>query len=117
MIDLVVKTKNLKAAFARLRVLGLRVDCDEEGTPLTRWEELVESCCTPPIEDINGDFYFCFRLLDESQVSKIPKIDSPNFTILWDSRETVDGEQLPWPLVEVQGESGTFIQGVGRIAT
>ena len=116
-MDIVIKTGNLKSAFARLRVLGLRVNCDDQGNPLARWEELVEHCCTPPIKDINGDWYFTFRLVDESQASKIPKIDSPNFTILWDSRETVDGEQFPWPLIDVQGETGTFIQGVGRIAT
>ena len=117
MIDLVIKTKNLKTAFARLRVLGLRVNCDEEGTPLTRYEEMVEHCCTPPIKDINGDWYFTFRITDESKANKIPKQDTPNFAVIWQSNE-LDGEgnKLPWPEVEVRGETGTFMQGVGMIA-
>jgi hypothetical protein len=125
-VIVVIKTGNLDSCNARLKQLGINVrdELDDEGNkrPI---EQRYEICNTPILTDVNGDMFFCVMLTEE-QADKLPKNDTPNFTMVYDSRELVDdgeGNMVPmeWPTVEVntydeEGNiTGTMMQGVGHI--
>lgn len=94
MVDVYLKTGNVKSAYARLKVLGINIKCDAQGNLLIRPEEACEHCMTPvyadgtwsgtPPNDVftsNGDYYFSIRM-SEAQAAKLPTNDTPNFTKL-----------------------------------
>lgn len=91
--DVVITTGNLKAAFARLKHYGIRINCDGEGNSLAaRPEELAELCTTPPVESpVDGKWRFVVRM-EMTQADKLPKADTPNFTT-----DRTDDEGFIWP--------------------
>ena len=125
-VDIVIQTGNLTSCNARLKQLGIvvRDAVDEEGNQ-RKIEQRYEIVNTPMLTDTSGDTYFTIRLTEE-QAELIPPADNtPNFDVVWDSRENCGTEEEPlscdWPLVEVTAydidgnPSGTRSQGVGRI--
>lgn len=128
MIVIVIKTGNLVSCNARLKQLGIvvRDELDDDGNKRTI-EQRYETCSTPMLEDVlTGDLHFTVRLSEE-QADKLPKNDTPNFTVVYDSRELLDdgeGNLVPmeWPTAaantydEEGNITGTRQQMVGKIA-
>jgi len=127
MIDIVIKTGNFTSCNVRLKQLGLvvRDEMDDEGNKRTI-EQRYEIVNTPMLEDTSGDLYFTIRLSEE-QADKLPKNDTPNYFIIYDSRELIEdgeGSMIPmdWPIVEINtydekgNVNGIRYQLVGKIA-
>ncbi len=123
-MKIVVKAKDDKHAFARLKVAGLRVNVeDDEGNKIRR-EDQMERCLTPSLLCTDGDVVFTTDIR-EDYIDKIPTVGTPNFEVVWREDDHSFGDdqdqQHPWPTFEVDtfdengDKDGTTMQGVGRI--